>query len=91
VRSIVAWSPASVYVGAQMPGLSLVRHVAAAHPARASMTPRRPRAEPEHVEEVWDAELVGELALPGWLAAPALTTYTRAGFSAPPPRIDVRA
>jgi hypothetical protein len=55
------------------------------------MTPRRPRAEPEHVEEVWDAELFGELALPGWLAAPALTTYTRAGFSAPPPRIDVRA
>jgi hypothetical protein len=74
-----------------MPGIALVLHVSAAHPARAYTPPRTPPVEPEHVEEVWDAELVSELAAPGWLAAPALTTYTRAGFAMPPPRIDVRA
>jgi hypothetical protein len=74
-----------------MPGISLVRHVSPANPARASTPPRTPPGETEHVEEVWDAELVSELAVPGWLAAPALTTYARAGFAAAPPRIDVRA
>jgi hypothetical protein len=74
-----------------MPGISLVRHASAAHPVRAHTPPRTPPVEPEHVEEVWDAELVSELAAPGWLAAPALTTYTRAGFSLPPSRIDVCA
>jgi hypothetical protein len=47
--------------------------------------------EPEHVEEVWDAELVGDLPQPGWLAVPALTTYLRAGTSAPAPLVDLRA
>jgi hypothetical protein len=73
-----------------MPGIALVRHVAAAHPARAYARPETPPVEPEHVEEVWDAELVSELAPPGWLAVPALTTYARAGRPMPLPRIDLR-
>jgi hypothetical protein len=74
-----------------MPGISLVRHVSAASPARQHVRPETPPLEPEHVEEVWDAELVGELPPPGWLAVPACSSYLRAGVSMPLPRIDVFA
>lgn len=74
-----------------MPGIALVRQTAAPFPAGLHARPEAPPVEPEHVEEVWDAELVGELPPHGWLAVPALASYARAGFSMPPPRIDVRA
>ena len=74
-----------------MPGIALVRHTATPLPARAHARPEAPPLEPEHVEEVWDAELVGELPPPGWLALPALSSYARAGFALPAARIDVRA
>ena len=74
-----------------MSRISLVRHVPAPLPARQHVRDERPPLEPEHVEEVWDAELVGELPLPGWLAVPALSSYARAGFARPAPRIDVFA
>ena len=71
-----------------MSRISLVRHVPAPLPVRQHVRGERP---PEHVEEVWDAELVGELPSPGWLAVPALATYLRAGAHMPAPRIDVFA
>ena len=74
-----------------MPGVALVRRVSAPLPARLSVRADAPSSEPEHVEEVWDAELVGELPPPGWLAVPALATYRRAGARMPVPRIDVFA
>jgi hypothetical protein len=74
-----------------MSGVALVRHVTAPYSSRAYARPESPPLEAEHVEEVWDAELVGEFPRPGWLAAPALSTYTRAGHLMPAPRIDVRA
>jgi hypothetical protein len=74
-----------------MPGIALVRQVTAAYPARRDAPYERPPLEAEHVEEVWDAELVGELPPPGWLAVPALSAYTRAGFAGSAPRIDVFA
>ena len=55
-----------------MPGIALVRHTATPLPARGHARPEAPPVKPEHVEEVWDAELVGELPPPGWLAVPAL-------------------
>jgi hypothetical protein len=74
-----------------MPGIALVHYTATPLPARGQVRPEAPPVEPEYVEEVWDAELVGELPRPGWLALPALSSYARAGVSMPPPRIDVRA
>ncbi len=74
-----------------MPGITLVRQISAPQSARDYVRPERPPLEPEHVEEVWDAELVGELPLLGWLAAPAFSAYARAGHSTPLSRIDVRA
>ena len=74
-----------------MPGIALVRHVSAAYPARRDAPFERPPLEAEQVEEVWDAELVGELPPPGWLAVPAASAYTRAGFAVPPPRVDLFA
>jgi len=74
-----------------MSGIALVRHVSAPLPAREHVWADAPPLEPEHVEEVWDAELVGELSPPGWLAVPALSSYARAGHAMPLPRIDVRA
>jgi hypothetical protein len=74
-----------------MPGIALVRHVSAPLPARRDVRAERPSVEPEHVEEVWDAELVGELPPPGWRALPAVESYAHAGFARPAPRIDVYA
>jgi hypothetical protein len=74
-----------------MTGIALVRRVPSPFPARQHVPFEAPRTAPEHVEEVWDAELVGELAAPGWLAVPALSTYARAGHAMPLSRIDVRA
>lgn len=74
-----------------MSRISLVRHVPAPLPVRQHVRSERPPVEPEHVEEVWDAELVGELPSPGWLALPALATYQRAGAHMPAARIDVFA
>ena len=74
-----------------MSRISLVRHVPAPLPVRQHVRGERPPVEPEHVEEVWDAELVGELPSPGWLAAPALASYLRAGTRMPAPRVDVFA
>jgi hypothetical protein len=74
-----------------MSGIALVRHVSAPLPAREHVRADAPPLEPEYVEEVWDAELVGELPPPGWLAVPALSTYARAGHPMPLSRIDVRA
>jgi hypothetical protein len=74
-----------------MSRVSLVRHVPAPLPARQHARDQRPPLEPEHVEEVWDAELVGDLPSPGWLAVPALATYLRAGAPTPASRIDVFA
>jgi hypothetical protein len=74
-----------------MPGIALVRHVSAPLPAREHARADAPPREPEYVEEVWDAELVGELPRPGWLAVPALSSYARAGQATALPRIDVRA
>lgn len=74
-----------------MTGIALVRRVTPSYPARAHTPQDEPRLEPEHVEEVWDAELVGDLPSPGWLAVPALEAYARAGFAATPRRVDLRA
>jgi hypothetical protein len=74
-----------------MPGIALVRSTATPLPARQQARREVPPVEPEHIEEVWDAELVSELPPPGWLAVPALSTYLRAGHRAPAPRIDVFA
>ena len=74
-----------------MPGVALVRRASAPLPARLSVRADAPSSEPEQVEEVWDAELVGDLAAPGWLSGPALSSYTRAGFARPLPRIDIYA
>jgi hypothetical protein len=74
-----------------MSRVALIRHVAASSPAHWRAPADGPAVEPEHVEEVWDAELVSELPSPGWLAVPAHTTYLRAGYRTPPPRIDVHA
>jgi hypothetical protein len=74
-----------------MSGIALVRHVSAPLAAREHARPDARPLETEHVEEVWDAELVGELAAPGWLAVPALSTYARAGHATRLSRIDVRA
>ena len=75
-----------------MPGIALVRHATAAYPARRDVPFERPAAEAEHVEEVWDAELVGELPPPGWLAVPAAVWPTPEPDSrAPAPRVDLFA
>jgi hypothetical protein len=74
-----------------MTGIALVRRVPSPFPARQHVPFEAPRAAPEHVEEVWDAELVGDLPSPGWLALPALATYARAGIAPFAPRIDLRA
>jgi hypothetical protein len=74
-----------------MPGIALARRVSSPPPARQHVVADAPRLEPEHVEEVWDAELVGDLPSPGWLAVPALATYGRAGFATVASRIDLRA
>ena len=74
-----------------MSRVALIRHVAAGSPERVREPVRSASVEPEHVEEVWDAELVSELPSPGWLAVPALTTYLRAGYRVPPPFVDVYA
>jgi hypothetical protein len=74
-----------------MPGIALVRHVSAPLPARAHVRAETPRAEPEQVEEVWDAELVSDLPPSGWLAGSACATYQRAGYAMPRPLVDLRA
>jgi hypothetical protein len=74
-----------------MSAIALVRHVSAPLPAGQHVRSDRPRVEPEQVEEVWDAELVDELAPPAWLGQPAVSSYLRAGTHAPVPRIDVFA
>ena len=74
-----------------MTGIALVRRVPSPFPARQHVPFEAPRTAPEHVEEVWDAELVSDLPSPGWLAVPALATYGRAGFAACAPRVDLRA
>ena len=74
-----------------MPGLALVRLASTLHPARQQVRAEAPRVEPEHVEEVWDAELVGDAATPAWLAGPACSSYLRSGLRAAPRRIDVYA
>jgi hypothetical protein len=75
----------------KMSRVALIRHVAAGSPERLREPAGSASVEPEHVEEVWDAELVSELPSPGWLAVPALTTYLRAGRRMPPPLVDVHA
>jgi hypothetical protein len=48
--------------------------------------------EPEHVEEVWDAELVyEELPAPAFASGGALSAYGWAGTALPARRIDVHA
>ena len=102
-RSIVARSPASVYVGA-VDVRYRPRSPRRRRPSRRARDVRAdaPSVEPEHVEEVWDAELVGELAAarlarrparldvpPGGLrhAARRASTSTRSGVrAAPAPR-----
>jgi hypothetical protein len=74
-----------------MTGIALVRRATPPHPARAHAPRDEPRLEPEHVEEVWDAELVGDLPSPGWIAVPALASYQVAGFASVASRIDLRA
>jgi hypothetical protein len=74
-----------------MTGISLVRRVSSPLPVHQHVRAEEPRQEPEHVEEVWDAELVSDLPSPGWLALPALASYGRAGYAAVAPRIDLRA
>jgi hypothetical protein len=50
------------------------------------------RLEPEHVEEVWDAELVDdELPARPLASGGALSAYGWAGTAAPAPRIDLHA
>jgi hypothetical protein len=74
-----------------MSQVALIRHAGATSPARYQASGDSASVEPEHVEEVWDAELVSDLPSPGWLAVPALTTYLRAGYRTPPPLVDVHA
>jgi hypothetical protein len=74
-----------------MSRVALIRHAGAGSPERWRAPAARASSEPEHIEEVWDAELVSELPSPGWLAVPALTTYLRAGYRKPPPLVDVHA
>jgi hypothetical protein len=74
-----------------MPGLALVRHVPAPYPVRDRVPAGTPPVEPEQVEEVWDAELVGDASTPGWLAAPAAASYLLCGLSAAPRRVDMYA
>jgi hypothetical protein len=74
-----------------MSRVALIRHVPASSPELWRARTDRPALEPEHVEEVWDAELVDELPSPGWLAAPALTTYLQAGRRMRPALVDVHA
>jgi hypothetical protein len=74
-----------------MPGLALIRHASAPYPVRERTLADPPHVEPEQVEEVWDAELVGDPSTPGWLAAPAAASYLVCGLGAAPRRIDVYA
>jgi hypothetical protein len=74
-----------------MSRVALIRHAGAGSPERWRASEAKSSAEPEQVEEVWDAELVSELPAPGWLAVPALTTYLRAGYRKPPQLVDVHA
>jgi len=74
-----------------MPGLALVRYCSAPHPAGRPVRAEAPPVEPEHVEEVWDAELVGDSATPAWLAGPACSSYLGCGIRATARRIDVYA
>jgi hypothetical protein len=76
-----------------MPATSRIPHIATSLPTR-WFTPAESRSaprEPEHVEEVWDAELVDDLPAPGWVPSSALSTYGRAGHAMPAPLIDFRA
>jgi hypothetical protein len=74
-----------------MSRVALIRYVPASSPELWRARAERPPLEPEHVEEVWDAELVDELPPPASLATPALATYLRAGRRMRPALVDVHA
>jgi hypothetical protein len=75
----------------QVSSVARIPRIARSEPDHRFARADAPAHEPEHVEEVWDAELVGDLPRAGWLAVPALTTYLRAGTTAPAPLVDLRA
>jgi hypothetical protein len=75
----------------QVSSIARIPRIARSVPDQRFARTDAPANEPEHVEEVWDAELVGDLPRSGWLAVPALTTYLRAGYTPPAPLVDLRA
>ncbi len=77
-----------------MAGTAHIPQISASLPARwqAPAGSRSMPLEPEHVEEVWDAELVyDELPARALASGSALSTYGWAGTVAPAPLVDLRA